>query len=94
MYDPLRPLVRIAEKDPRLESLLFRVFHDFVSWTGVEPRHDPRRYRVEAAWVLGESLERHGLRALHDKTVSVGSVTPETLLFSAFGVPKQVVLKT
>jgi hypothetical protein len=92
LYDPLLPLFRLAEKDAEVRSRLGLVLADFFSWTrGREI--DIRKHRHEIAWFVGEAILRHGLQQIQIRHLAPGTVRPETLLFSIFGVPTHVELK-
>jgi len=92
IYDPLLPLFRQAEANAELREPLAAVLSEFFSW--YHGRNlDVRKHRDEIAWFVGESLARHGLTPLYVGALQAGRVTPETLLFTAFGAPGHVTLK-
>lgn len=92
LYDPLLPLFRQAEANPELKVPLGAVLSEFFQWSHGRSL-DVRKYRHEIAWFVGESLARHGLTPLYVGALQAGHVTPETLLFTAFGAPGRVMLK-
>ncbi len=91
LYDPLLPLIRKSEKDAVLRKALGNVLGDYLGWAA-HTFLEVRQFRHTAAWVLGESMARHGLTKTYVEALLAGSVRPETLLFSAFGVPSRVEL--
>jgi len=93
LYDPLRPLFRRAEKDLELQKHLSEILGEFFRWAVAQGELDVRKYRFDVAVVLGELLARHGLTERNMEDVRAGRVRPETLLFTAFGVPGHVRLK-
>jgi CHAT domain len=93
LYDPLLPLIRKFEKDASLKQQLGRVLGDYLSWVA-QTSLDARQFRYAAAWTLGETMARHGLTKMYMNAQLAGNVRPETLLFSAFGVPSHVLFST
>jgi hypothetical protein len=92
LYDPLFPLLRRAQPHTRMSEALYRVILDYsrgVS-SGVI---SPRDFRYKAAEILSECLQTHGLLEQYLATVKSGEVIPETLLFTAFGIPTHVELE-
>ncbi len=90
LYDPLLPLLRRAQRDSDLKKPLGEVFGAFLRWA--RGPFDFRKYRYDAAWVLGELLAQHGLAEVYAGAQRAGLVRPETLLFTAFGLPGHVEL--
>lgn len=93
LYDPLLPLIRKSAKDAALRRTLGNVLGDYLSWAA-QTFLEVRQFRHAAAWVLGESMARHGLTNTYVEAQQAGNVRPETLLFSAFGIPSRVDLST
>jgi hypothetical protein len=91
-YDPMLPLIRKAQNDDGIKRAVGRVFGAYFSWAGNHPIEDVRVFRHEVAMFLGAALGREGLTEVHTAIQQAGQVRPETLLFSAFGVPQQVQL--
>jgi hypothetical protein len=89
LYDPLLPLIRKSVKDAALKKALGSVLGDYLNWA-TQASLEVRRFRHAAAWVLGESMARHGLTQTYLEVQQAGNVRPETLLFSAFGIPGRV----
>jgi hypothetical protein len=89
LYDPMLPLMRRAERDASLKKPLGQVLGGFLAWSA-QGTIDVRKYRYDAAMVLGELLAKHGLSGAQSEIERAGLVRPETLLFTAFGVPGQV----
>ena len=88
LYDQLLPLMR---RIPRLSAegeRLMLVIADFLGEM-LEPL-PIKEYRLRAAAVLHDVLKRHGLLNKHRQLVAAGSIAPETLLYSAFGLPSRV----
>jgi hypothetical protein len=92
LYDPLLPFFKLAEKQPDVRQKLALVLSDFFGWT-LGRELDIRKYRYEIAYFVGESLLRHGLQQTQIGHIHSGIVRPETLLFSAFGVPSCIKLR-
>jgi len=90
LYDSLFPLMRRADSRPSLKTAIGGVLGDYLRWTHHRPIHDVRKFRVEAAHALGLFLDRHGLAATMKDLETAGRTRPETLLFSAFGIPSAV----
>ena len=89
LYDPLLPIFRIGEKVPAVKQALGRVLSDFFIWSrgrGI----NVRRYRYEIAQVVGELLLRHGLQRYQLGAMQAQNMRPETLLFTAFGLPSHI----
>jgi hypothetical protein len=91
LYDPLLPLIRRSERDAALKEPLANVFGGFIGWAS-QQQVDIKTYKHEIAWVLGKLLAENGLTSLHESMRKSGHIRPETLLFSAFGVPHHVEL--
>ena len=89
LYDPLLPIFRIAEKAPAVKQALGRVLSDFFSWSNGR-EINVRTYRYEIAYVVGELLLRHGLQRYQLGAMQAQNMRPETLLFTAFGVPGHI----
>jgi hypothetical protein len=68
------------------------VFGAYFAWAGSRPIQDIRQFRHEAAWALGEAIAQTGLTGAYVDAMKTGNVRPETLLFSAFGVPHHLEL--
>jgi hypothetical protein len=90
LYDPLLPLLRKARHDRDMMKSLGGVLGSYYAWAGNRPIEDVRRFRYEAAEVLDEAIKRNGLTSAYADAVKAGNVRPETLLFSAFGVPQHL----
>jgi hypothetical protein len=91
LYDPLLPLMRKAMRRKALKSPVGRVLGEFYAWAR-SVRLGPREFRVAAALLLGQSLERHGLAPQQAAYYQSGQIRPETLLFTAFGAPGRLEL--
>jgi hypothetical protein len=91
LYDPLLPLMRRAMRRRSLKEPVGRVLGDFFAWAKTV-QLESRELRVAAAFVLQESLERHGLAERQAAYYQSGQIRPETLLFTAFGAPGRVEL--
>lgn len=89
LYDPLLPLLRRSRTDKTLRSTLASILADFFQWAD-QGHEDARKYRHEAAWMLGSLLARHDLAQRYQHTWDAGLVRPETLLFTVFGLPGNV----
>jgi hypothetical protein len=89
LYDPLLPLIRKLEKDASLRQQIGHILSDYFAWA-TQTSLDARQFRHAAAWTLGESMARHGLTNVYINAQTAGNVRPETLLFSAFGVPSHI----
>jgi hypothetical protein len=92
LYDPLFPLLRKAQPHTKMSEGLYRVIFDYIRGvsSGVI---NPRDFRYKAAEILGQCLQAHGLLEKQLATVRSGEVMPETLLFTAFGIPTHVELE-
>lgn len=93
LYDPLLPLIRKSAKNATLKKALGNVLEDYLGWA-MQTLLEVRKFRHAAAWVLGESMARHGLTKAYAEAQQAGNVRPETLLFSAFGIPGRVDIST
>ena len=89
LYDPLLPLIRKSAKDASLKKALGNVLGEYLGWA-TQNALEVRQFRHAAAWVLGESMARHGLTKAYVEAQQAGNVRPETLLFSAFGIPGRI----
>ncbi|RLB87249.1 MAG: hypothetical protein DRH50_17150 [Deltaproteobacteria bacterium] len=89
LYDPLLPLLKSAqpgsEEEKKIKSVILDYLYEFIG----KPIN-PKSIGYQAAEVLYHRLEAHGLIERQTETVLMGQVTPETLLFTAFGVPSNV----
>jgi len=92
LYDPLLPLFRRAERDPGIKAAMGQVMGEFFEWATGRP-FKIQEYRYEIAEIISALLEKHGLLKLQEQSVEAGLVRPETLLFTAFGVPSHVRLE-
>jgi hypothetical protein len=92
LYDPLLSLIRKAMKDQEISRRLGRVLGEYYAWASAKPITDFRRFRHETAWFIGMSMAQHGLTEAYVNQQRAGNVRPETLLFSAFGVPSHIEL--
>jgi len=93
LYDPLLPLFRRAEREPAIKESLGHVLGEFFDWSS-RSGCDVRRHRHDVAQVLWELLQRHRLAELQAQFQQAGQIRPETLLFTAFGVPGRVQLQS
>ena len=91
LYDPLFPLLRRAEGDSSLREPLGRMIGGYLSDVQGKPL-DPKSFKYEAAFILAKHLQEQGLDTLQAQTVQSGGVTPQSLLFTAFGFPSKVSL--
>ncbi len=91
LYDPLLPLMRKAMRRQSLKLPVGRVLGEFYAWAR-SVRLGPREFRVAAALMLNQSLERYGLAAQQAAYYQSGQVRPDTLLFTAFGAPGRIEL--
>lgn len=92
LYDPLFPLLRKAQPHTKMSEGLSRVIIDYIK--GVSSGEiSLRDIRYKAAEILSECLQTHGLLDQQLATVKSGEVMPETLLFTAFGIPTHVELE-
>jgi hypothetical protein len=91
LYDPLLPLMRKAMRRQSLKSPVGRVLGEFHAWAR-SVQLGPREFRVAAALMLNQSLERYGLAAQQSAYYQSGQVRPDTLLFTAFGAPGRIEL--
>ncbi len=85
LYDPILPLLRKAEHDTRMKAI-YTVIIEFIAELADKPMN-PRLYRNQASRLLYERLSAHGLLRDQADSVISGQVTPQSLLFSAFGAP-------
>ncbi|HET6176088.1 MAG TPA: hypothetical protein VFE61_04090 [Candidatus Sulfotelmatobacter sp.] len=92
LYDPLLPLFRQAERDAKVKDALGHVLSNFFAWSAARQIDDVRKYRHEIAHFVGEQMLRYGLTRKYAGLVQGGHVKPETLLFTAFGIPGHIEL--
>lgn len=91
LYDPLFPLLRKSKRKTELREKLSYVFLEYLKYFDSKPI-DSRQFRYKASEILSECLIKYGLYYEQLETVKAGQVVPETLFFSAFGVPSRVKL--
>lgn len=93
LYDPLFPLLRKAHPRTKTSEALFKVIFDYARKVWSSGITKPRDFRYKAAEILSDCLKTHGLSDKQLAAVKSGEVIPETLLFTAFGIPMQVELE-
>jgi len=89
LYDPLLPLIRQGESVQEIGEAVTRVIRGY--WRQMHGRDiDPKVSRIEAANRIGELLAQEGLADRQRGLAQAGRLTPETLLFTAFGLPHRI----
>ncbi|MEN8263274.1 MAG: hypothetical protein ABFR82_07410 [Nitrospirota bacterium] len=91
LYDPLLPLLRKAKPGTEMSLALAATIIEYGKRLTSEPI-DIKVFRDKAAIVLYECLTKYGLAYKQAELTQAGKVTPETLLFTAFGVPSRIQL--
>jgi hypothetical protein len=91
MYDPLLPLIYRAEKDSKIRDRFHRMRIEILRAVSGRPIN-PSTYPDEIANKLTESLLKYDLYDLYQNLRTAGHVRPETLLFSIYGFPGQVMI--
>lgn len=89
LYDPLLPLLRKARPGTETAKKVYNVIFEYIQYFSKEP-FEPRSMRYKAGEVLHENIMKQGLLEQQIQYFQSGEVTPETLLFTAFGLPSNV----
>jgi len=88
LYDPIFPLMRKCRSDPTKMRRLARVFEAYLP--EMSKPVEPKEFRIKAAVLLNELLQKNQLREMYEQIQSSGLIVPETLLYSVFGLPNAV----
>ena len=91
LYDPLLPLLKRARPGTDLSKRVCGVIFEYIRHFSSKP-FDPRKMKYEAGEVLYKNIIKQGLQDQQTQIFQTGEVIPETLLFTAFGLPSKVSL--
>lgn len=91
LYDTIMPLLRNAEKDERLKEQIAIVLSGYFQWSAGR-QIDLKTFGKDAGQVLDQLINAAGLGTRYEAMKTAGQIRPETLLFTAFGLPEHVEL--
>jgi hypothetical protein len=92
LYDPMFPLMRRCSSDPNKARQLSHLFATYLS--EMAKPVPSAEYRLKAAHLLNELLQKAQLREMYEQIEKAGLIIPETLLYSIFGLPDNIRLKS